>query len=167
MDFSFTGNMRLSYSSGKPDPMARDENGMGRADAGRSSKIAVLMMSSRHNPPVGFVRSYCVGGRREHGRYRRAQGVAKVDDLVPTSNRARNGHSERPSFAALNHFPADFGNLEASVRSPQRRCGSGGNMGVEAFMKCRSETAAGASAVRWRCAAWRRRSRGRWRGRAR
>jgi hypothetical protein len=37
---------------------------------------------------VGFVRTYGVGGRREHGRYRRARGVAKVDDLVPTSNRA-------------------------------------------------------------------------------
>jgi hypothetical protein len=40
MASSLTGNMRLSYSSGKPDPMARDENERGRSNAGRSPKIA-------------------------------------------------------------------------------------------------------------------------------
>jgi hypothetical protein len=50
---------------------------------------------------VGFVRTYGVGGRRERGRYRRAQGVAKVDDLVPTSNRALAEYLSVPDDAVL------------------------------------------------------------------
>jgi hypothetical protein len=101
MASSFTGNMRLSYSSGKPDPMARDEIGKGRADAGRSSKIASFDDVIKAHPSLGFVRTYGVGGRRERGRYRRAQGVAKVDDLVPTSNRALAEYLSVPDDAVL------------------------------------------------------------------